>query len=70
MVALDLTYDDYSDGNGTDDLIDLGIRIGKMRITERIGGLNRPRLSEEVPIPVFAFFTVSVSLTLLSYKLD
>jgi hypothetical protein len=48
MVALDLTYDDYSDGNGTDDLIDLGIRVGKMRITERIGGLNRPRLSEEI----------------------
>jgi hypothetical protein len=48
LVALDLTYDDYSDGNGTDDLIDLGIRVGKMRITERIGGLNRPRLSEEV----------------------
>ncbi|KAK4233822.1 hypothetical protein C8A03DRAFT_19171 [Achaetomium macrosporum] len=48
MVALDLTYDDYSDGNGTDDLIDLGIRVGKMRITERIGGLNRPRISEEI----------------------
>ncbi|KAK4156935.1 hypothetical protein C8A00DRAFT_12174 [Chaetomidium leptoderma] len=48
MVALDLIYDDYSDGNGTDDLIDLGVRVGKMRITERIGGLNRPRISEEI----------------------
>ncbi|AEO70405.1 uncharacterized protein THITE_19726, partial [Thermothielavioides terrestris NRRL 8126] len=48
MVALDLTYDDYSDGNGADDLIDLGIRVGKMRITERIGGLNRPRIAEEI----------------------
>ncbi|KAK4202303.1 hypothetical protein QBC40DRAFT_294990 [Triangularia verruculosa] len=48
MVALDLTYDDYPDGVGTDDLIDLGIRVGKMRITERIGGLNRPRISEEI----------------------
>lgn len=48
MVALDLTYEGYSDGSGTDDLIDLGIRVGRMRITERIGGLNRPRLSEEV----------------------
>ncbi|KAL1840511.1 hypothetical protein VTJ49DRAFT_424 [Mycothermus thermophilus] len=48
LVALDLTYDDYSDDNGTDDLIDLGIRVGKMRITERIGGLNRPRISEEI----------------------
>lgn len=48
MVALDVAYDDYSDGNGVDDVIDLGIRVGKMRITERIGGLSRPRLSEEV----------------------
>lgn len=48
MVALDLTYDDSSDGNGADELVDLGVRVGRMRITERIGGLNRPRLSEEV----------------------
>lgn len=46
MVALDLTYED--DADGTDDIIDLGIQVGRMRITERIGGLNRPRLSEEV----------------------
>lgn len=37
----------YDDDN--DDLIDdLGIRLGKMRITERIGGFIRPRFSEEV----------------------
>ena len=46
MVALDLTYED--DADGTDDVIDLGIQVGRMRITERIGGLNRPRISEEV----------------------
>lgn len=46
MVALDLTYED--DADGTDDIIDLGIQVGRMRITERIGGLNRPRLSEEI----------------------
>lgn len=49
MVALDLTYDTYGDElEGADDIIDLGIQVGKMRITERIGGLNRPRISEEV----------------------
>ncbi|KAK0734238.1 hypothetical protein B0T26DRAFT_634636 [Lasiosphaeria miniovina] len=49
MVALDLTYEDDLDGTGaTDDLIDLGIRVGRMRITERIGGLNRPRIAEEI----------------------
>ena len=46
LAALDLTYAD--DADGADDMIDLGIQIGKMRITERIGGLSRPRISEEV----------------------
>ena len=46
LVALDLTYDDDTDDVG--DTMDLGVRIGKMRITERIGGLSRPRISEEV----------------------
>jgi hypothetical protein len=47
FAALDLTYEDDAD-DGTGDIIDLGIQVGKMRITERIGGLNRPRISEEV----------------------
>lgn len=47
LVALDLTYEDDAD-SGTDDIIDLGIQIGKMRITERIGGLSRPRIAEEI----------------------
>lgn len=46
MVALDLTYDD--DADGTYDIMDLGVQVGKMRLTEKIGGLNRPRISEEV----------------------
>lgn len=68
MVALDLTYDDYSDGNGTDDLIDLGVRVGKMRITERIGGLNRPRISEEVCIPLIKLAFEPLLLTLVRFK--
>lgn len=46
MVALDLTYED--DADGADDIMDLGVQVGKMRLTEKIGGLNRPRISEEV----------------------
>ncbi|OTB06691.1 hypothetical protein M426DRAFT_106287 [Hypoxylon sp. CI-4A] len=46
LAALDMTYEDDIDGAG--DMIDLGIQIGKMRITERIGGLSRPRISEEI----------------------
>lgn len=48
MVALDLTYED--DANGMDDVMDLGVQVGKMRLTEKIGGLNRPRISEEVSL--------------------
>ncbi|KAF3764955.1 hypothetical protein M406DRAFT_340463 [Cryphonectria parasitica EP155] len=45
MIALDLTYEE--DADGTDDVLDLGVQVGKMRLTEKIGGLNRPRISEE-----------------------
>ncbi|ROW18047.1 hypothetical protein VPNG_00338 [Cytospora leucostoma] len=45
MVTLDLTYED--DADSTDDIMDLGVQVGKMRLTEKIGGLNRPRISEE-----------------------
>lgn len=48
MVALDLTYED--DADGADDILDLGVQVGKMRLTEKIGGLNRPRISEEVRV--------------------
>ncbi|WQF78227.1 hypothetical protein CDEST_03241 [Colletotrichum destructivum] len=46
MTALDVTYEE--DADGTDDLIDLGVQVGRMRITERIGGLSRPRIAEEI----------------------
>ncbi|KAI2614666.1 uncharacterized protein GGS25DRAFT_517513 [Hypoxylon fragiforme] len=46
LAALDVTYED--DADEASDMIDLGIQIGKMRITERIGGLSRPRISEEI----------------------
>lgn len=48
MVVFDFIYDDYFDGVGIDDLIDLGIWVGKMRIIERIGGFNRLCILEEV----------------------
>jgi hypothetical protein len=51
LVALDLTYEDDADG-GADDMIDLGVQIGKMRLTERIGGLTRPRIAEEVTLHI------------------
>lgn len=38
----------YDDEEGDDDIVDLGIAMGKIRITERIGGLVRPKFSDEV----------------------
>lgn len=62
MVALDLTYDTYGDElDGADDIIDLGIQVGKMRITERIGGLNRPRISEEVCMHAGSLFLLPLA---------
>ncbi|KAI9848020.1 MAG: hypothetical protein M1838_000666 [Thelocarpon superellum] len=36
------------DGEGDDDFLDLGIRFGKMRVGERIGGFVRPKIAEEL----------------------
>ncbi len=47
LAVGDAVYDDDGD-NADNDLLDLGIQIGKMRITERIGGFFRPKISEEV----------------------
>lgn len=37
-------YDDAID----DDVLDLGVLIGKLRLTERVGGFVRPKFSQEV----------------------
>ena len=44
LAALDMVYEDNAD----DELMDLGVQMGKMRITERIGGWIRPKLVEEL----------------------
>jgi hypothetical protein len=41
----------YYEDEGNDDLVDLGISMGKLRITERIGGFVRPKFAEEVSFP-------------------
>jgi hypothetical protein len=42
----------YYEDEGNDDIVDLGISMGRLRITERIGGFVRPRFSEEVYSPI------------------
>jgi hypothetical protein len=44
LAFIDAAY--YEDAD--DDLMDLGVQIGKMRITERLGGFVRPKIAFEV----------------------
>ena len=44
LVTTDAAYEENPD----DDLVDLGVQLGKMRITDRIGGLFRPKFKDEV----------------------
>ena len=48
LAVADAAYDDEAD----DDLADLGVQMGKLRLTDRIGGYFRPRLAEEVYFPM------------------
>ncbi|KAF2864210.1 hypothetical protein K470DRAFT_292425 [Piedraia hortae CBS 480.64] len=43
LAALDNVYTN----SGDDEIMDLGVQMGKMRITERVGGWIRPKLVEE-----------------------
>jgi hypothetical protein len=47
FVTEDATYYEAEEDTN-DDIVDLGFRMGKIRITERIGGLVRPKFSDEV----------------------
>ncbi|KAI4697751.1 uncharacterized protein J4E84_000884 [Alternaria hordeiaustralica] len=47
LVTEDAAYYEPDD-DVNDDMVDLGFRMGRVRITERIGGLVRPRLSDEL----------------------
>ncbi|KAH9829770.1 bikaverin cluster transcription factor bik5-like [Teratosphaeria destructans] len=44
LAALDNVYED----GGDDELMDLGVQMGKMRISERVGGWIRPKLVDEL----------------------
>lgn len=48
LALTDAVYDDEAD----DDLADLGFAMGRMRLSDRIGGFFRPKMTEEV----YSFF--------------
>lgn len=56
LAVVDAAYDDDADN----DLLDLGIKMGKLRLTERVGGFFRPKVSEEVSNhPIFRIHVIS-----------
>ncbi|KAI9745166.1 MAG: hypothetical protein M1818_001444 [Claussenomyces sp. TS43310] len=46
LAVSDAAYDESAEAD--DDLLDLGIRIGRMRMTERVGGFFRPKMAAEL----------------------
>jgi hypothetical protein len=46
LAALDAVYED----DAGDDLLDLGVKFGKLRLTDRLGGFFRPKISDEVSL--------------------
>ncbi|KAL3486798.1 hypothetical protein BJX62DRAFT_214701 [Aspergillus germanicus] len=48
LAVQDAAYGDSGDDEDDDGLEELGVRIGRMRLGERIGGLFRPRIADEV----------------------
>jgi hypothetical protein len=65
LAVVDAAYDEYGED---DDLLDLGIQLGKMRITERIGGFFRPKISQEVCGPL-SLSLMKLSLTILTARI-
>jgi hypothetical protein len=57
LAVQDAAYADDAD----DDVEDLGFRVGRMRMGERIGGLYRPRLADEVCNRTFGVTLMSLS---------
>ncbi|RDW85024.1 hypothetical protein BP6252_02614 [Coleophoma cylindrospora] len=50
LAVVDAAYLDEGDGEQNDDMLDLGIQLGRMRMTERIGGFFRPKIANELEI--------------------
>ncbi|KAF3480396.1 uncharacterized protein GIQ15_05743 [Arthroderma uncinatum] len=46
LAVMDAAYDDDAD----DDTFDIGFRLGKMRMTDRLGGFFRPRIADEISV--------------------
>jgi len=60
MAVIDAVYDDDAD----DDLMDLGVQMGKLRLTDRIGGFFRPKMADEVG-PLLLGYLAQTSLDVI-----
>ena len=56
LAISDAVYGD----DGDDDLADLGFQMGKLRLTDRIGGFFRPKMAEEVGNFISQYSTICI----------
>ena len=50
-------YDGFYDVDADDDTLDLRLQIGRLRITERVGGFLRPQVASEVSLIICHLFS-------------
>jgi Fungal Zn(2)-Cys(6) binuclear cluster domain len=68
LAVQDVAYEDEAD----DEMYDLGFRLGKMRMTERVGGFFRPRIADEVRrsgnfrLPYFFTCTLALAVVMVN----
>lgn len=67
LAVQDAMYEGVEGEDG--DLLDLGILMGKMRITERIGGFFRPKITQEVCLFLASDVHVRYSLDTLIHRM-
>jgi hypothetical protein len=67
MIGVGSTLDHVP--QGAEDVLDLGVQIGRMRLTDRAGGFSRPRLAEEVCVgSLFRLYHIPFFPTLLKRR--
>ena len=49
-------HDGFYDVDADDDTLDLGLQIGRLRVTERVGGFFRPQIASEVSLIICHLF--------------
>lgn len=66
LAIPDAAYAEYE----SEDINDLGVVLGKIRLGERVGGLFRPRIGDEVRLEFYRILFSVLSDVIQTYSLD